>query len=191
MEFSFAAEHDPVSSDAAFLTEAQSPPEPTIEPGQVWVAETHAVSLSAFHSRVLLRTNVVLYERSLAGLVARVLPIGGYAEPLPAGLHAGPAVAPRAVQFAADGWSVLQLVEAGGEWRRAYAAERLNAAGGATLPLSAIGTVAAGRYRPLSARFAGPGFDRGAAEPLTLIFARPGTPFPMHGRLFTANGLAG
>ena len=56
----------------------------------------------------------MLYDRALAPLVAQLLPIGAYAEPLSAPtMAAGPAVAPRALDFAAEGWSVGQLVAAG------------------------------------------------------------------------------
>jgi hypothetical protein len=43
-------------------------------------------------------------DRALASLVAGVLPLGGYAEPLACNARdAGSAISPRALEFAADG----------------------------------------------------------------------------------------
>lgn len=89
----------------------QGRPEPAIGPGQIWLLECAAGKLSAFHGTVLRRANVVLYEPALGAALAEALPIGVYAEKLTASAAAGPAIAPRARQFAADGWSVLLLVE--------------------------------------------------------------------------------
>jgi hypothetical protein len=57
----------------------------------------------------LARADVVLYDRSLAPLVAGVLPEMRYAEPLPPDADSD-AISPRARQLAADGWHVVQLV---------------------------------------------------------------------------------
>jgi hypothetical protein len=87
---------------------------PAIEPGEVWLIEQLSeTELSPLDRGAVTRANVVLYDRALERLVAEILPLGGYAEPLPRDHRAkGPANAPRARQFAADGWSVVQLVEA-------------------------------------------------------------------------------
>jgi hypothetical protein len=179
--------------------------EPTIEAGQVWLVECGAGSLSAFHTALLERANVVLYERALVAVVAEALPIGGYAEPLSATgpLAAGPtalAVAPRARQFAADGWGVLQLVEKRAGWRHRLdlAAEQLTRSEGGP-PLLAIGTILASQYR----EWRGPPEDLAIVtarldedELLSLTFAAADAPpparrRPMQGHAFTANGLAG
>src|SRR4051794_6262554 len=81
-------------------------PGPEIEPGQIWLLECVPASLSAFHAGLLARANVVLYEPALAAAVAKSLPLGGYAERLQAVAASGPIIAPRALRFAADGWSV-------------------------------------------------------------------------------------
>src|SRR5204862_344222 len=79
--------------------------------------------LSPLDRAVLAAANVVLYDRALASLVAQLLPLGAYAEPLPGVEPAtGPAIMPRALDFAAEGWSVVQLVAAGPAWRARMAA---------------------------------------------------------------------
>ena len=67
-----------------YLTHEQCRNKPTIEPGQIWVVECEAASLSTFHAELLTRANVVLYERVLLAAVAEALPMGVYAEALPA-----------------------------------------------------------------------------------------------------------
>src|SRR5437763_9392890 len=96
-----------------------SPHLPSVDSGQIWLIEHDpATALGALDRAVLTHANVVLYDRALASLVAQVLPIGAYAEPLSAPtMAAGPAIAPRAFDFAAEGWSVVQLVAAGPAWR--------------------------------------------------------------------------
>jgi hypothetical protein len=93
----------------------------TVLPGQVWLIEHGPESpLSAQDSDALVQANVVLYDRALAPLVAEVLPLGSYGEPLPyaagpyaAGPYAaGGTLSPRASALAAEGWSVVQLVAA-------------------------------------------------------------------------------
>ena len=53
-------------------------------PGQIWLIE-QPIRTAAFRvdRDVLTASNVVIYDRALAPLVARFLPIGAYAEPLP------------------------------------------------------------------------------------------------------------
>ena len=81
----------------------------TAKPGEIWFIEQALGSpLGARDRGALTSANVVLYERALAPLVASVLPIGAYAEALPA--NADAALSPRAVNFAGEGWSVAQLV---------------------------------------------------------------------------------
>lgn len=179
-------------------------PGPEIEPGQIWLVECASASLYAVHATLMSRANVVLYERTLAAAVAEVLPIGVYAEPLPETAALGPAVAPRALQFAADGWSVVQLVEQPADWRRflrSAAGEPNHLKAGAP-PLLAIGTIAAGRYRQhraiphatgaeLAAIAAGLGSDALLSLTFAPLGASPSPRTPAPGRVFTANGLAG
>ena len=86
----------------------------SVDPGQIWLIEHDpSAALAALDRAVLTRANVVLYDRALASLVAQVLPIGAYAEPLSAPtMAAGPAITPRAFDFAAEGWSVDGRVHA-------------------------------------------------------------------------------
>jgi hypothetical protein len=79
-----------------------------VKPGQLWlvqVAPEGAPSRPVCH--VLNGTNIVIYDRALADIVAAGLPLGGYAEP--AGQDG---VAMRCVRFARDGWSVARLLPA-------------------------------------------------------------------------------
>lgn len=186
----------------------QYQPEPMIEPGQIWLVECENASLSAFHVGLLARANVVLYDPALLAAVAEALPIGAYAEPLPASGAAESAIAPRALQFAADGWSVLQLVERRIGWRERLRSvtEELNRPVSGKSSLLAIGTITASRYRERR----GPHTDLAIVtaelrpdELLSLTFAPPGASpgpspgastdlrRPAQGQVFTANGLAG
>jgi hypothetical protein len=171
-----------------------------IKAGQIWLVECAVGSLPALHARLLRRANVVLYERALGAAVAEALPIGVYAEPLSATAGTGPAIAPRARQFAADGWSVLLLVEQRGGWRRHLQSvtQELDHLDGGASPLLAIGTITASRYRE---RRGGPTDLATVAaqlrpdELLSLTFGLPSGPpgsrSPARGQAFTANGLAG
>src|SRR5260370_4468703 len=96
------------------MRDQESPPLPTLRPSQLWVIEqAQATALSELDRDALTSANVVIYDRALASMVADVLPLGGYAEPLSFSCQAaGRALSPRALQSAAEGWSVLQLVEA-------------------------------------------------------------------------------
>src|SRR5437868_9688869 len=107
------------------MRDGQSVPQlPGVLPGQMWLVEHEAgMPLSPLDRAVLAGANVVLYDRALASLVAQLLPLGAYAEPLPGVEPAtGPAIMPRALDFAAEGWSVVQLVAAGPAWRARVAA---------------------------------------------------------------------
>ena len=82
----------------------------SVLPGQIWLIEHDPeTALSAADRDVLGNANVVLFDRALASLVIEALPLGTYAEPLPAGSSA---LSPRALEFAAEGWGVVQLVAA-------------------------------------------------------------------------------
>jgi hypothetical protein len=187
-----------------YLNNEPCQPEPMVEPGQIWLVECEAAALSAFHAGLLTRANVVLYERTLLAAVADSLPIGVYAEPLPATGAAGPAIAPRALHFAADGWSVLQLVErrVGRRQLLRSATAELRGPRDGKSPLLAIGTITASRYRQrhdIRTDLAIVAAELGSDELLSLTFAPPGAPSgaspglrrPAPGQVFTANGLAG
>jgi hypothetical protein len=84
------------------MRDGQSVPQlPDVLPGQIWLLEHGAgMPLSPLDRAVLAAANVVLYDRALASLVARLLPLGAYAEPLPGVEPAtGPAITPRALDF--------------------------------------------------------------------------------------------
>lgn len=87
---------------------------PGIEPGQLWLIElpTAESQPSPLVRCVLDQVNVVIYDRALTDLVAKSLPLGGYAEPAASADEANDPSGARAVRFAGDGWSVARLVPA-------------------------------------------------------------------------------
>src|SRR6266851_247288 len=148
---------------------------PLPEPNQLWVIEqVPAQALSVLDRDAVARANVVIYDRSLAGIVAEALAPGGYAEPLSHPCEeAGRALSARAVQFAADGWSVVQLVEASPCWRA-----RLSQASGELSPLGAAGVRLIAkhgeeRYSEVAGDLAGISRlagDSAGEPPMTVIF---------------------
>ncbi|HEX3538701.1 MAG TPA: hypothetical protein VHU15_18230 [Stellaceae bacterium] len=166
-------------------------------PGELWFIE-HCLSqpLAAGDRDALTAANVVLYQRALAPLVASVLPLGSYAEPLPTG--GDTALSPRAMTFAGEGWSVAQLVEndAAAEARLQRIDRVLNAiAVFGDLPVQVIIKPAMGGCREVdvSLRTA---FDVvcdiGSEGLLTLVFGPLPLRLPVAAvHAFTANGLAG
>lgn len=135
---------------------------PAVRPGEIWFIEQAAdAGLAPLDHNAIASANVVLYDRALEALVADILPLGTYAEPLPAnGQGAAPVISSRALRFAEDGWSVVQLVEA-----RPGRRERVQSAD------TALGT------------------PRRNGE--SLIFGPLAEGAPVTGHAFTANGLAG
>ena len=176
-----------------------SPPLPTLRPSQLWVIEqAPATALSELDRDALTSANVVIYDRALAGVVADVLPLGGYAEPLSFSCQAaGRALSPRAVQFAADGFSVVQLVEASPCWReRLHQAPRelSQVADGGNAAVRLIAKQGAERYRELGADLdLLPGLvdDVDQGDPMTVIFGPIAARDTAQLYPFTANGLAG
>ena len=87
---------------------------PVAGPGRLYLIERCGgeLGLTAAEQEALVSANIIVYERSLAHLVAAVLPLGAYAEPAPEAEQAsdGP-VFERCLKFALDGWSVVQLME--------------------------------------------------------------------------------
>jgi siroheme synthase len=174
-------------------------PERAIRPGEIWLIEQpSATVLFPLDRCALTRADVVIYDRALAPLVARFLAIGAYAEALSLDAQAaGTAISPRALQFAAEGWSVVQLVEA-----RPGRRERLHDAVaalmplscGADLPLLAIAKTAADRPRRWdgSLRNCSDLIEEfGDEDPLTLVFGPLVIRYPAPAYAFAANGLAG
>src|SRR5207245_7782398 len=142
------------------MRDGSVPQLPGVLPGQIWVVEHDpGMPLSPLDRAVLIGANVVLYDRALASLVAQLLPLGAYAEPLPGVEPAtGPAIMPRALDFAAEGWSVVQLVTAGPAWRARLAAvppALFRASRDGALPLRVVATDS-GRQQAA--------FDAGEAE---------------------------
>jgi hypothetical protein len=90
-----------------------------LQPGEVWLIECPAAAVPAFARRALAAADVVLYDRTLAPLLAKLLAPGSYTEPVAApAADKGQAIATRAVKLAAEGWRVVQLVPTCGEWRQ-------------------------------------------------------------------------
>jgi hypothetical protein len=133
-----------------------------IRPGEIWLVEQALdADLAPLDRDAVATANVILYDRALEAMVAEILPLGTYAEPLAReGQGAAPAISSRARRFAEDGWSVVQIVEARPGWR-----EQVQRA------------------------TAGLGPPRQSGE--TLVFGPLTELAPVAGQAFTANGLAG
>ena len=181
------------------MRDGSVPQLPGVLPGQIWLVEHSAgMPLSRLDRAVLAAANVVLYDRALASLVAQLLPLGAYAEPLPGVEPAtGPAIMPRALDFAAEGWSVVQLVTAGPAWRARLAAlppALFRASRDGALPVRVVAKDSGGHERAFDAghnEFAELIRAFGDSERLTLIFGPLAAPRPAPAYAFTANGLAG
>ena len=88
---------------------------PVMRPGQLWLIElpTTAPEFAPLEYRALSNANVVIYDRALAPAVARLLPLGGYAEPAAAIDGQSAAGSERCIRFVRDGWSVARLFHPG------------------------------------------------------------------------------
>lgn len=166
---------------------------PEIEPGQIWVIEqTTACRLSSLDRRALAGAEAVLYEPSLFPLLADLLPMGGYCEPLPpTARDAAPAISLRALKLASEGWSVAQLIEPCRQARERLrrAAEEL-----APIRMQLIAKPGTGRCRDWDGGLPDwPKLADGAAEAelLTLILGPRGAVSLATRYAFTGNGLAG
>ena len=181
------------------MRDGSVPQLPGVLPGQIWLVEHDAgMPLSPLDRAVLIGANVVLYDRALASLIAQLLPLGAYAEPLPGVEPAtGPAITPRALDFAAEGWSVVQLVAAGPAWRARLAAlppALFRASRDGALPVRVVAKDSGGHERAFDAGhddFAELIRGFGDSERLTLIFGPLAAPRSAPAYAFTANGLAG
>jgi hypothetical protein len=169
----------------------------TVGPGEYWLIEQPAgKGLCSLDRSALSSADIVIYDRPLAALVAQVLPIGSYAEPLFHTDEAQPAVSPRVLRFAAEGWRVAQLLEArhGSNQRLFNAVEALTHLQAHDLPLLAIAKrgVDGQRLHDGSLRDLLQLIDKFAADdPLTLILGPlvAGCVAPPYA--FAGNGLAG
>jgi hypothetical protein len=171
---------------------------PTINPGEIWIIEHDPASeLSALDRTALINADAVIYDRTLAPLVALVLPMGAYAEPLSlAERLAGPVIAPRAFELAQEGWSVVQLVEPRPERRRRMhlVPPALLRASGGELSVLVIAKAANDRHQQWDACLNTLSelideFDEDNL--LTLVFGPIAARYPTRTHAFTANGLAG
>jgi len=180
------------------------PAAPPREPGQLWLVEaaSNNAPLAAFDRAALTRANIVIYDRTLAPIVAALLPLGGYAEPAPAERSGDVAVSARSLHFALDGWSVVELVAtrtsaaARAAWLKAAARQLLAASGGSgRLPVLLVADSGSGTRQETAtdlAALAGGGIDAvGIAGRLTVLFGAIGRPAAPHLSAVLSNGLAG
>ena len=169
----------------------------TVRPGEYWLIEQPPrKELSSLDRSALSSADIVIYDRPLAAVVAQVLPIGRYAEPLFHNHEAVPVVLPRALRFAAEGWRVAQLLEArrGDKQRLHDAVEALIQLQAGDPPLLAIAKRAVDEQRLQDGRLHNLPelIDKFAADdPLTLILGPlvAGGAAPSYA--FAGNGLAG
>jgi len=93
---------------------AEPPVPPIGQPGTLWLVELPAtdLELSPPEHQALTSAHIVIYDRILAPIVARLLPLGSYAEPAGPNEKEGDAAWDRALRFARDGWNVVKLVHA-------------------------------------------------------------------------------
>ena len=172
---------------------------PNLEPGQIWLIEqSAATSLFTLDRGAFAGADAVLYDRALASLVALLLPLGGYAEPLSADAgEAEPVISPRALKLAADGWGVVQLIEPCRRWRRRlrHPRQQLGLVNGAASPaIELIAKGAAGRWCRREARVPDlPELVDALAEDelLTLILGPLAGGAPGAAHAFVGNGLTG
>ena len=168
-----------------------------MRPGEYWLIEQPTgKELCSLDRSALSSADIVIYDRPLAALVAQVLPMGRYAEPLFHTDEAQPAVSSRVLRFAAEGWRVVQLLEArrGSNQRLFNAMEALIQLQADDLPLLAIAKRGVdgeqlhdGRLHDLAEII-----DKFAADdPLTLILGPLVAECVVPPCAFAGNGLAG
>ncbi len=171
-------------------------------PGRLWLIERCGAEagLTAAETQVLLDANIIIYERSLAPLVAELLPLGGYAEPAPAsGLAADRPILARCLRFALDGWRVVQLIDArpaGERAKRAHDAARqlMDAGVSSDIPVRVVVEAACGGTLDLEVPLheaAVAMAEHGVQGSVMMAFGPLAVGPSPPSCAFTANGLAG
>jgi hypothetical protein len=170
---------------------------PAVGPGEIWLVEQAAdADLVPLDRDAVASANVILYDRALEALVAEILPLGIYAEPLPSGEPGTQsAISPRALRFATDGWRVVQIVEARPGWREQvnHEAAGLAPSCDGELPVVVIAKANGNGHRHAAYASNLPALVDAFSHDymLTLIFGPLAARDPVPGQAFTANGLAG
>jgi len=171
-------------------------------PGRLYLIERcgGGLALTAAEQAALVSANIIVYERSLAQLVAAVLPLGAYAEPGPeSGQAPDRPVFERCLKFALDGWSVVQLMErrprAGhARWTRDAAEQLVSAGVSGDIPVLVLVDAACGGPLKIETRLhsAHAVIDEGGLPGGVMIVLGPIVPGPApQVYAFAANGLAG
>jgi hypothetical protein len=175
---------------------------PAAAPGRLYLIERCGgeLGLTAAEQAALVSANIIVYERSLAGLVAAVLPLGAYAEPAPETEQAsGGPVFERCLKFALDGWSVVQLMERRptaehSRWARDAAVQLVSAGVSGDIPVLVVVGAACGGPVSIETRLHSAQAiidDQGLPGGLMMVLG-PIDPGPApQVYAFAANGLAG
>jgi hypothetical protein len=180
-------------------TVGECPKLPTVQPGQLWYVELPSTELvfSPLEYQALTTANVVIYDRHLATTVARLMPIGGYAEPATPRSDASDGF-DRCIRFVRDGWSVARLVHPGRrrlDMVRQLTERLLRVAAPAALSASVFANTGSG-YENIEAELDQLGgtvdawrFSR--SPTLTIVFGAIDTGSAPRFSVASANGLAG
>ena len=146
----------------------------TIDRAHIWLIEQQPdTDLSAAAHRVLAAADAVIYDPALVAGIKPVLPLGCYAEPWVTGSAEpapAPALAPRALKLACDGWRVAQLITP--HPARHARMHQVVTADGCELQIEVIASP-------------------DDVAPATIVSEPVGPRHPGEGLAFTANGLAG
>jgi hypothetical protein len=168
-----------------------------LRPGEICFIEQRETDLSALAYAAIADADIVLYDRTLAPVVAHELSAAGrYAEPVAeTGGNEGRVIPPRALRLAADGWRVVHLLHGRPGWHQRLrdAAEGLASAGGRRgLPVRLLAATN-GDPSLCAMLFDLPQLDDEATgnETLTVILGPLAEAGPAPAGTFTANGLAG
>ena len=170
---------------------------PEVVAGQLWLIEQRAeVAPTASLRQAIAAANVVIYDRTLAEIVADALPLGTYAEPA-AGREVAAA---RSAGFARDGWSVVRVLaaRAGRRERTRRVQDVVDELAAAQvpgrLPVMIFTTTGDGALEQVDARFDDLAaiVDSHARETdLTIVIAAFPAPAAASLHTIAANGLAG
>ena len=180
-------------------TAGECPKLPTLQAGQLWYVELPSTefAFSPLEYQALTTANLVIYDRALATTVARLMPIGGYAEPATPRGDASDGF-DRCFRFARDGWSVARLVHPSRrrvDLLRQLAERLLRVTAPAALSASVFANTGSG-YENIEAELDRLGgivdawrFSRSSA--LTIVFGAIDTESAPCFSVASANGLAG